>query len=62
MEMSTELFGADTPQVAVFDTAFHQTIPKSTYLYALPMELYEKHAIRKVCMSLAPTYPPLALT
>ncbi len=34
-------------QVAVFDTAFHQTLPPQAYLYALPMELYEKHGIRK---------------
>lgn len=34
-------------QVAVFDTAFHQTLPPKAYLYALPMELYEKHGIRK---------------
>ncbi|MGE4397054.1 MAG: acetate/propionate family kinase [Sulfurimonas sp.] len=34
-------------QVAVFDTAFHETMPKEAYLYALPYELYEKHKIRK---------------
>jgi acetate kinase len=34
-------------QVAVFDTAFHQTLTPSTYRYALPNELYEKHHIRK---------------
>ncbi len=36
-----------TPMVAVFDTAFHQTIPKYAYMYALPYALYEKHGIRK---------------
>jgi acetate kinase len=36
-----------TLQVAVFDTAFHQTLPKEAYLYALPYELYENHRIRK---------------
>ncbi len=36
-----------TPMVAVFDTAFHQSIPDYAYLYALPYELYEKYAIRK---------------
>lgn len=36
-----------TPMVAVFDTAFHQTLPKYAYTYALPYELYEKHGIRK---------------
>lgn len=34
-------------QVAVFDTAFHQTMPEKAYLYAIPYELYEKHKIRK---------------
>ncbi|MCD7855451.1 MAG: acetate kinase [Clostridiales bacterium] len=34
-------------QVAVFDTAFHQTMPEKAYLYGLPYELYEKHKIRK---------------
>jgi len=37
----------DVPQVAVFDTAFHQTMPKEAYMYALPYELYEKYAIRR---------------
>jgi len=37
----------DTPMVAVFDTAFHQTLPKYAYLYALPYEVYEKYGIRK---------------
>lgn len=36
-----------TPMVAVFDTAFHQTMPKHAYMYALPYELYEKHGIRR---------------
>ena len=35
------------PQVAVFDTAFHQTMPDYVYMYALPYELYEKYAIRR---------------
>ncbi|ARC54989.1 acetate kinase [Candidatus Riesia sp. GBBU] len=33
--------------VAVFDTAFHQTMPKESYLYAIPMNLYEKYKIRR---------------
>jgi len=37
----------DIPQVAVFDTAFGQTIPPHAYHYAIPYELYEKHAIRR---------------
>ena len=35
------------PQVAVFDTAFHQTMPPKAYMYALPYDLYEKLAIRR---------------
>jgi acetate kinase len=35
------------PQVGVFDTAFHQTMEPSTYLYAIPYEYYEKHKIRR---------------
>jgi len=37
----------DTTQVACFDTAFHATIPKVAYMYALPYELYEKYGIRR---------------
>jgi len=37
----------NVPQVAVFDTAFHQTMPARAYLYAIPYELYDKHKIRK---------------
>src|SRR5690625_1894347 len=35
------------PMVAVFDTAFHQTMPESSYLYSLPYEYYEQYGIRK---------------
>ena len=35
------------PQVAVFDTAFHQTMPDRAYMYALPYELYERYGIRR---------------
>ncbi len=35
------------PQVAVFDTAFHQTMPPRAYLYALPADLYEQHGVRR---------------
>ena len=35
------------PQVACFDTAFHQSIPKAACLYALPREMYEKHRVRR---------------
>lgn len=37
----------NVPQVAVFDTAFHQTMPEYSYLYAIPYELYTKYAIRR---------------
>ena len=37
----------DAPQVAVFDTAFHQTMPDYAYLYGLPYELYAKYGIRR---------------
>jgi acetate kinase len=46
IELTKEIF-PDTPQVAVFDTAFHQTIPVQAYLYAIPYELYEKYKVRK---------------
>ena len=35
------------PMVAVFDTAFHQTMPKENYMYPIPMEWYEKYGVRK---------------
>lgn len=35
------------PQVAVFDTAFHQTMPAKSYMYAIPYEYYEKHKVRR---------------
>ena len=37
----------DTPMVAVFDTAFHQTMPPESYIYALPYEYYQKYGIRR---------------
>lgn len=37
----------ELPQAAVFDTAFHQTLPPEAYLYALPFELYERHRLRR---------------
>ena len=37
----------DVPQVAVFDTAFHQTMPAQAYMYALPYEAYEKYGVRR---------------
>lgn len=35
------------PQVAVFDTSFHQTMPEKAFLYALPMTLYREHSVRR---------------
>ena len=37
----------ETPMVGVFDTAFHQTMPPESYIYAIPYEYYEKHGIRR---------------
>ena len=42
-----ELCGHDMPQVAVFDTAFHSSIPEHAYLYAVPYHLYRRHRIRR---------------
>ena len=36
-----------TPNVAVFDTVFHQSMPKAAYMYALPLEYYNKHKLRR---------------
>lgn len=46
IRVAREIFGS-VPQVAVFDTAFHQSIPPHAYHYALPHELYEKYRIRR---------------
>jgi len=40
-------FGTSVPQVAVFDTAFHHTLPDYAYLYALPYQIYRRHRIRR---------------
>ena len=42
-----ELFGKTVPQVAVFDTSFHHSIPEQAYLYAVPYHLYRRHRIRR---------------
>ncbi len=42
-----EVFGLSLPQVAVFDTAFHQTLPEHAFLYALPYQLYRRYRIRR---------------
>lgn len=45
--LSVEKLIPGVPQVAVFDTSFHQTMPDYAYMYALPYEYYEKYRIRK---------------
>ena len=47
IDACTEVFGKDVPQVAVFDTAFHQTMPEKAYMYAVPYEYYEKLGVIK---------------
>ncbi len=42
-----EVFGSHVPMVAVFDTAFHQTMPGKAYMYAIPQEYYDKYHVRK---------------
>lgn len=42
-----ELLGQGIPQVAVFDTSFHTTMPETSYLYAIPYQLYRRHKIRR---------------
>ena len=46
IKKAQEMF-ANLPQVAVFDTAFHQTMPKHAYLYAIPFEYYQKFQVRR---------------
>jgi acetate kinase len=46
IEAAREAF-PELPQVMVFDTAFHQTMPERAYLYALPYDLYETHRVRR---------------
>ncbi len=47
IEACVKTFGTEIPQVAVFDTSFHQTMPAKAYMYALPYEYYDKYMIRK---------------
>jgi acetate kinase len=42
-----EVFGPSVPQVAIFDTAFHSTMPETSYLYAIPYQYYRRYKIRK---------------
>ena len=41
------VFGADVPNVVVFDTVFHATMPRKAYMYAVPYEWYEDHKVRR---------------
>ena len=47
IEASYKVFGEDKPNVAVFDTAFHSTMPPKAYMYAIPYEYYEKYGVRR---------------
>jgi len=47
IQASRELFGKDIPQVAVFDTSFHHSLPEQAYLYAVPYHLYRRYRIRR---------------
>lgn len=47
MRACTKVFGENVPQVATFDTAFHQTMPERAYMYGIPYEYYEKYQIRR---------------
>ena len=47
IQAARELFGTGVPQVAVFDTSFHTTMPEVSYLYAIPYQLYRRHKIRR---------------
>jgi acetate kinase len=42
-----KILGPGVPQVAVFDTSFHSTMPETSYLYAIPYQLYRRHKIRR---------------
>ena len=44
---ATAAFGREVPQVAVFDTAFHQTMPEKAYMFAVPYAYYEKYGVRR---------------
>jgi acetate kinase len=44
---ATEIFGAGATQAAVFDTAFHHSMPESSYLYAIPYQYYRRHKLRR---------------
>ena len=47
MKACQEVFGKETPMVAIFDTSFHQTMPAKAYMFGVPYEYYEKYSIRR---------------
>ena len=47
IQVARHIFGPKVPQVAVFDTAFHHSLPEQAYLYAIPYHLYRRHHIRR---------------
>ncbi len=47
IEAARDILGSDVPQVAVFDTAFHHTLPPRAYLYAIPYGYYRRHKVRR---------------
>jgi acetate kinase len=47
IQAARAVLGAGVPQVAVFDTAFHQTLPERAYLYAIPYQLYRRYRVRR---------------
>ena len=47
LRAAQQVFGKDMPNVMVFDTAFHSTMPPKAYMYALPYEFYEKYGVRR---------------
>jgi len=47
IDAAREILGPDVPQVAVFDTAFHHTLPPRAYLYAIPYGYYRRHKVRR---------------
>ena len=47
IQAARAVLGAGVPQVAVFDTAFHQSLPERAYLYAIPYQLYRRYRVRR---------------
>ena len=47
IQAARTVFGKSMPQAAVFDTAFHHTLPEHAYLYAIPYQFYRRHKIRR---------------